>query len=83
METKIAMNSSQAESKARDFIKQRHVKLERVFFSNMYKEGDVWVLKGEVEFKRAYFFAQMRLVEAQVNMNTGKITSYKEEKRSP
>ena len=62
METKIAMNSSQAETKARDFIKQRHVKLERVFFSNMYKEGDVWVLKGEVEFEASLFFAQMRIV---------------------
>ncbi|HSV49510.1 MAG TPA: hypothetical protein VLH35_04265 [Candidatus Acidoferrales bacterium] len=77
------MDSKGAEIKAREYIEKKYARLERVFFSNMYKEGNVWVLKGEVEFKRAYFFTQMRTIEVQVNMNTSEIYSYKEEKRSP
>lgn len=77
------MDSKEAETRAREYIEKKHTRLERTFFSNMYKEGDVWMLKGEVEFKRAYFFTAMRIIEVQVNMDTGKITIYKEEKRSP
>jgi hypothetical protein len=73
------MRSVEAEAKAKDFIKQRHARVERIFFGLMFPEENVWVLQGEVKFKRAYFFATAKTVEAQVNMNTGKVTSYKEE----
>ena len=72
------MESKEAEARAREYIGKKHTRLERVFFSNMYRDGNVWVLKGEVEFKRAYFFTQMRTIEVQVNMNTGEICSYNE-----
>ncbi len=78
------MDSKEAEIRAREYLEKRHDKIERIFFSNMYKEGEVWVLKGEIEFKRARFFTRIRAIEIQVNMNTEKITRYKEEeKRSP
>jgi ribosome-associated translation inhibitor RaiA len=76
------MDSKEAEIKAREYIGKKYSRLERVFFSNMYKDGNIWMLNGEVEFKRAYFFTQMRIIEVQVNMNTGEIMSHKE-RRSP
>jgi len=49
----------------------------------MSPEENAWVLQGEVKFKRAYFFTTVKAFEAQVNMNTGEVTSYEEEgKRS-
>jgi hypothetical protein len=44
----------------------------------MSPEETAWELQGEIEFKRAYFFATQRTFEAQVNMNTGEVTSYEE-----
>ena len=77
------MCSIEAEAKVKDFIKQRHAGVERIFFAKMCPEENVWVLQGEVEFKRAYFFATVRAFEVQVDMNTGEVTSYEEEgKRS-
>lgn len=75
---KTAITSSQAEATVRDFIKQKHTQLERVFFSRICREGDFWVLKGEVEYKQAYFFTSMKFFEAKININTGVIILYKE-----
>jgi len=72
------MDSGEAEAQARKVIKQRHSRVERIFFRKMSPEENAWVLQGEVEFKRAYFFATVRTFEAQVNMNTGEVTSYEE-----
>jgi len=74
------MDSGEAEARARKFIKQRHSRIERIFFRTMYREGDAWVLHGEVEFKRAYFFAAVSSFKVQVNTNTGWVTSYEEAK---
>lgn len=75
------MKSGEAEARAREFIKQRHFRVKRIFFRTMYTEGDAWVLHGEVEFKRAYFFDALRSFKVQVNTNTGEITSYEEAQR--
>jgi hypothetical protein len=72
------MDSGEAEARARKFIKQRHSRVERIFFRTMYREGDAWVLHGEVEFKRAYFLTAVSSFKAQVNTNTGEVTSYEE-----
>jgi len=69
------MNSGEAETRAREYVKKKHSRVERIFFKTMYPEGDTWALDGEVEFKRAYFFSTMRSVKLRVNMNTGDITS--------
>jgi len=52
--------------------------VERIFFAKTCPEENAWVLQGEVEFKRAYFFATVRSFKAQVNTNTGEVTSYEE-----
>jgi hypothetical protein len=44
----------------------------------MSPEENAWVLQGEVKFKRAFFFSTVRTFEAQVDMNTGEVTSYEE-----
>jgi hypothetical protein len=36
-----------------------------------------WVVKGDVSFKRFHSFSNVAF-EAQVNMNTGEVTSYEE-----
>ena len=72
------MDSGEAEAKARQFIKQRHSRVERIFFRTMHREGDTWVLHGEVEFKRTYFFVTLRSFKVQVNANTGEVTLYEE-----
>ncbi len=67
------IDSKEAEAKAKDFIKQRHARVERIFFSTLFPDKSVWVLQGEVEFKRAYFFVTVRTVEVRVNMNTAEV----------
>jgi hypothetical protein len=78
MGNSITMNSAEAETRANEFIKQRHSRVERIFFRRMSPEDTAWVLQGEVEFKRARFFYTVRTFEAQVNMSTGQVTSYAE-----
>lgn len=75
---KIAITSTEAETRVREFIKQKHAKLERISFSRTYSEGDFWVLKGEVEYKQAHFFTNMKFFEAKVNVNTGVVMPYSE-----
>ena len=72
------MDSREAEARAREFIKRKRSRVRQIFFRTMYKEGDTWVLHGEVEFKRAYFFATVSSFKVQVNMNTGEVISYEE-----
>jgi hypothetical protein len=75
---KTAITSDEAVTRVREFIKQKHTKLERVSFSRIYLEGDFCVLKGEVEYKQAHFFTNMKFFEAKVNINTGVVRSYNE-----
>jgi hypothetical protein len=56
------LESGKAEEKARQFIKQRHPRLDLISFRTMYKEGSAWILDGEVKFKRAYFFTPPELL---------------------
>jgi hypothetical protein len=71
---------SEVEEKARQFIKQRHPRLELIFFRTVYKEGDAWMVDGEVKFKRAYFFHTTRTFKIKIDAITGKAISYEETK---
>jgi len=75
---KTVITSNDAVARVREFIKQKHTKLERVSFSRICLEGDFWVLKGEMEYKQAHFFTNMKFFEAKVNVNTGAIMPYNE-----
>jgi hypothetical protein len=74
------LESRKAEEKARQFIKQRHPRLELIFFRTMYKEDSAWILNGEVKFKRAYFFHATRTFKIKIDAITGEIISYEETK---
>jgi hypothetical protein len=76
------LDSEEAEAKARQFVKQRHSRVERIFFRTMYREENSWVLHGEVKFKRAYFFPAIGSFKLKVNTGTGEVVSY-EETRMP
>jgi hypothetical protein len=73
------LESRKAEEKARQFIKQRHSRLELIFFRTMYKEGNAWILDGEVKFKRAFLFHATRSFKAKIDAIT-EIISYEETK---
>jgi hypothetical protein len=77
-ESKIMMNSGDAEAKTKDFINKRHALVENLYIAMMFPEGNVWVLQGDVEFKRLHFFSTVMAFEAQVNMDTGEVTAYLE-----
>lgn len=72
------MDAGEAEARAREFVKRRHFRVERIFFRTMYREGNTWVLHAEVQFKRAYFFAAVRSFKLQINTDTGEVIFYEE-----
>jgi len=72
------MDSVEAEARAREFIKQRHSRVERIFFKTMYKEENSWVLQGEMQFKRVFFFAAKRSFKLRINIGAGDIVFYEE-----
>jgi hypothetical protein len=74
------LDSGEAEAKARQFIKQRHSRVERIFFRTMYREGNTWILHGELKFKRAHFFHATRSSKIKIDAITGEIVSYEETK---
>lgn len=74
----VERERTQAEVRAREFIKQKHSRVKRIFLRTVYREGNTWVLHGEVKFKRAYFFAAERSFRLQINPETGEVTSYEE-----
>jgi len=72
------MDSKEAEARARESIKQRQSRMERIFFRTMYREENSWILRGEVQFRRAFFFAVKRSFELRINMDTGEVVFYEE-----
>ena len=69
---------TQAEAKAMEHIKQNHVRLEQIFLRTVYREGNIWILQGDVKFKRAYFFTVEKSFRIQINPETGNVKSYEE-----
>jgi hypothetical protein len=67
-----------AETKTRDFINKRHALVKNIYIAMMFSEGNVWVLQGDVEFKRLHFFSTVMAFEAYVSKNTGEVASYLE-----
>jgi len=44
----------------------------------MYRKENLWVLQGEVKFKRAFFFTVNRSFEFRINIDTGEMVFYGE-----
>jgi DNA uptake protein ComE-like DNA-binding protein len=71
------MNSTEAETITRKFIKQKHHRLELISFRTIYREGEDWALEGIVEYKRFVFAVTTKKFVAKVNINTANVESYK------
>jgi hypothetical protein len=68
----------EAEGRAREFIEERHFRVKGVFFRTVQKKGDMWLLEGEVRFKRRFFFAAKRSFRLQMKLETGEVIFYEE-----
>lgn len=73
---------AEAEDRAKKFIDDRHYKVRQVLFRTVQKEGEVWLLEGEVWFRWAHFFTVKRFFRLKMKPETGDVTSY-EETRHP
>ena len=67
-----------AETRAREYIRERHPKMRRILVRRVEKEDDAWLVEGEVWFKRLRFFTVKRTFRLRISLETGDITSYQE-----
>jgi hypothetical protein len=74
---KKACSIIEAESKAKEFIAKQHVAVENIHVAITFPKRKFWVVNGEASFKHFHSVSNVAF-EAQVNMNTGEVTSYKE-----
>ncbi len=77
MSEKKACSIIEAEEKVKEFINKRHAEIRNIHVAMMFPKRKFWVVKGDVSFKRFHSFSNVPF-EAQVNMNTGEVTSYEE-----
>jgi hypothetical protein len=66
------------ENKARAFIEKKHSGTQQIFFKSVQKNGSMWLIEGEVRFKRRFFFTVKRSFRLQMRSETGEVESYKE-----
>jgi len=79
MEKITAMN---VENVAREFIGNRHPRVKRILLTRTWREGGVWLVEGELWFKRAHFFTARRSFRLRISGETRKVTSYEENKKA-
>lgn len=68
---------SRVEDRARGYIQKKHLKVKHILFRKVQKEGDIWLIEGEVSFKRLFFTAK-RSFRLEVRSETGEVASYEE-----
>lgn len=67
-----------AETKAREFIRERHPKVKQIVLRRANKKDNAWLIEGEVRFKRLHFFSVKMTFRLQLGSKTGEVTSYQE-----
>jgi hypothetical protein len=67
-----------AEATAIGYVKQKHKGHVQILLRTIYHEGTVWVILGEVRFKKAYFFERERFFMIKINPKTETVASYLE-----
>lgn len=68
------ITAKEAETKAMEFVKRRHPRVRRIFIRRVEREGDVWLVEGEVWFKRAYLFTTKKSFRLRISSETGEVT---------
>jgi hypothetical protein len=71
-------NPAEAEARAREFIKKRHLRVKQFFFKTVQRKGNTWVLEGKLSF--GFIFTAARSFRLNLDSETGGVISY-EEKR--
>ena len=69
-------NPTEAEARAREFIKKRHIRVKQIFFKTVQREGNVWFLEGKVSF--GFILTVARTFQLSINPENGEVTSYEE-----
>lgn len=71
-----------AEARAKQFIKDKHPPrtVRRILLRRTSKEDGVWLLEGEVWFKRYFFFTVRKFFRLQISVEAGELISYEERK---
>ena len=69
-----------AEAEAKGFVKDRYPPrtIRQLLLRKTAKEGDVWLVEGEVWLKRLHFFTVRKSFRLQISVENGKLTSYEE-----
>lgn len=67
-----------AETRAREFIRERHPKMKQILIRRVDKKDDSRLIEGEVWFKRLRFFTVKRAFKLRIDSKTGEVTSYQE-----
>ena len=58
------ITATDAENIAREFIGNRHPRIKTIRFTRTLREGDVWLVEGELWLERALFFTVRRSLQA-------------------
>ena len=72
------ITAEEAETKAMEFVKRRHPRVRRILIRTVEREAGVWLVEGEVWFKRARLLTAKRSFRLQVSRETGQVKSYEE-----
>jgi hypothetical protein len=67
-----------AEATAIEYVKQKHNEHVDILLRTIYHEGTVWVILGEVRFKKAHFFEKEKSFIIKINPKTETVESYLE-----
>lgn len=67
----------EAEAKAKEFMTKKHWRIRRVFFSKTSRQESVWLMEGQVWFRR-FFFMVKNSFKLQLNARTGEVILYEE-----
>ena len=76
------ITATDAENRAREFIRNRHPRVKIIRFTRTRREDDVWLVEGELWFKRAHFFTARRSFGLRISAETGEVASYEETKKA-
>ncbi len=65
-----------AEREARKWIADKYPKAKDISFTKIWKEGDVWIIDGELEIKTGFFAIAKKPFKLQLSSETGEIIGY-------
>ena len=64
-----------AEARARQLIKDRNPSVRQILSKKTSKEGDLWLLEGEVLLKRLRFFKVKKTFKLEIRVEDGELIS--------